>query len=131
MSRKPQRMFRLATERPARDASDDDVREENRRLRALLAAIVEAAPIAGCVVDVQWDIERGRLTYVFCMPNRDEIPAAEELMKAMSDRGFPWDPATEIALEACRRVCQRHGLTKEAAAESKVLAAEMAASVKA
>lgn len=125
------RLFKLSTERPMRNTSDEDVRAENRRLRTLLAAIVESAPTAAALVDVQWDISRGRITYVFCTPDRDEMSAAEALSKAMSDRGFPWDVASSIALEACRVVLKRHGLTKEAAAESSALAQKMAESVRA
>lgn len=105
--------------------ADDEIRDENRRLRALLAAMVESGTAAAALVEIGWDLKNGRLVYTFCMPDRDEASAIAALSQAMSDRNV-WDAGRDIAIQACQRVLKRHGLIGEAQAEARALAKEAA-----
>jgi hypothetical protein len=98
-----------------RERSDDDVRAENRRLRALMDAMARAVPSAAVLVEVLWT-EDGRMSYVLCVPGESEA-AGDALVKAMFDAGLPWGVAQEIAIEGARTVLARHGLTAEAKEE--------------
>lgn len=103
--------------------ADDEIRDENRRLRALLAAMVESGTAAAALVEIGWDLKTGRLVYTFCMPDRDEVSAITALSQAMSERAV-WDVGRDIAIQACQRVLNRHGLLGEAQAEARDLAKE-------
>jgi hypothetical protein len=98
-----------------RESSDEDVRAENRRLRALMDAMTRAVPSAAVLVEVLWT-EDGRMSYVFCVPGENEA-AGDALVKAMFDAGLPRGVAKEIAIEGMRAVLARHGLTAEAKEE--------------
>lgn len=117
-------LFRLSV-KPPRAVADEDVRAENRRMRSLLDAMVKAVPVAASLVDVQWDIEKGRTSYTFCVPGDDEAGAVAALVRAMSDSGFPWGTAADIVNEAMRRACARHGLLDEVEAEAQQIAVQM------
>lgn len=123
------RLFTLSV-KPPRDVTGENIAAENRRLRSLISAMVKAAPVAAVLVDVAWDIDRGGMTYIFCMPGEDEASAVAALTRAMSDSGFPWGTATDIADEAMRRVCARHGLLDEVKVEAQQIATQMFKSAK-
>lgn len=126
---KPKRLFALSV-KPPRAVADEDVRAENRRMRSLLDAMVKAVPVAASLVDVQWDIEKGRTSYTFCVPGDDEAGAVAALARAMSDGGFPWETTNELISEAMRRVCVRHGLIHEVHSEAQQIAVQMAESAR-
>jgi hypothetical protein len=112
-----------------RECSDEDVHAENRRLRALMDAMARAVPCAAALVEVLWT-EDGRMSYVFCVPGENEAAAGDALVKAISNAGFPWGVAQDIAIEGMRAVLARHGLTAEAKEECAEFARRVAEAAK-
>lgn len=123
--RLPTRIFKLTGKVFPVGTADHEIRDENRRLRALLAAMVESGTAAAALVEIGWDLKTGRMVYTFCMPDRDEVSAIQALSQAMSERAV-WDVGRDIAIQACQRVLNRHGLLGEAEAEARALAKEAA-----
>lgn len=90
----------------------DELRAENRRLRAMLACMVESGQSAAAIVEHGWDMKSGRMMHTFCMPQLDEVSAVSALCNLMTDHGV-WAPAKDVAIEAAWRVLKRHGLLGE------------------
>ena len=123
--RAPTQIFKLTGKVNPVGTADDEIRDENRRLRALLAAMVESGTAAAAMVEIGWDLKTGRMVYTFCMPDRNEVSAITALSQAMSERAV-WDVGRDIAIQACQRVLNRHGLLDEAQAEARDLTKEAA-----